>query len=334
MVSVSFFTYLCFMDATLVQDNRLTSARYELTLLEKRILYVLIKKIRDRFVVKQTGNNTLFDDMVISTTSSELLKSLNETNATLVKNALKSLRQRSFEWQNEYPEDHKLHEWFEVGFINYGSWERGGNIEFQVSKKILPFLVELTHRFTEYSLVVAISLKSKWSQRFYELCCQWRNSGGRKIAVSELRNIFMLNDKYKKYASLKKNVIEVSYKELKELYRAGQSDVYFEYTELKNGRSVEVLQLKIISKDKDRQVAKDIDITHLVREQLYSIFEVEKKPKNKDKIQKLMSKLMLNPDQLYVVYGKIQYTKDNKPRSDWQRYLRAVFNSEYDLKNL
>lgn len=320
------------MDATLVQDNRLTSARYELTLLEKRILYVLIKQIRDKFVVEKTGDKTLFNDMVIKTTSGTLLKDLKETNPKLVKNALKSLRQRSFEWQNDYPEGHELHEWFEVGFINYGKWERGGNIEFQISKLILPFFVELTERFTEYSLVVAISLKSKWSQRFYEICCQWKNAGGRTIDIAEIRNIFQLNDKYKKYASLKKYVIDVAHKELKELYMQGQSDVYFEYSELKKGRSVESLKMKIISKDKNTEVAKDVDITYLVREQLYSIFEVDKKPKNKTKIQKLMSYLMLNTDKLYVVYGKIQFTKEKKPRSEWQKYLRAIFNAEYDFK--
>lgn len=322
------------MDAALVQDNRLTSARYELTLLEKRILYVLIKQIRDKFVVQKTGNKTLFNDMVIKTSSKTLLDNLRETNPKKVKDALKSLRQRSFEWQNEYPEGHELHEWFEVGFINYGQWERGGNIEFQISKLILPFFVELTERFTEYSLVVAISLKSKWSQRFYEICCQWKNAGGRTIDIAEIRNIFQLNEKYSRYASLKNKVIDVAHKELKELYMQGQSDVYFEYSELKNGRSVESIRMKIISKDKNTEVAKDVDITYLVREQLYSIFEVDKKPKNKEKIQKLMSYLMLNTEKLYVVYGKIQFTKEKKPKAEWQKYLRAIFNAEYDFKNL
>jgi plasmid replication initiation protein len=34
----------------------------------------------------------------------------------------------------------------------------------------MPFLVELSSQFTTYSLSVAMSLKSKWSQRMYELC--------------------------------------------------------------------------------------------------------------------------------------------------------------------
>lgn len=322
------------MDATLVQDNRITSARYELNLMEKRILYILIKDIRNRFVVTKQGNTTLFDDLIIQTTSKQLLKDLKEKTPKRVKDAFKSLRLKSFEWQNEYPEDHELHEWFEVGFINYGKWSRGGDIEFQVSRVILPFFVELTQRFTEYSLVVAMSLKSKWSQRFYEICCQWKNAGGRTMDIKEIRHIFQLEDKYKEYAALKKRVIDVAKKELKELYQKGESDVYFEYSELKNGRSVEAIRLKVISKDKNTEAAEDIDLSYLVREQLYSIFEVEKKPKNKEKIQKLMSHLILNTEQLYIVYGKIQFTKDKKPRAEWQKYLRAVFNAEYDFQNL
>lgn len=322
------------MDATLIQDNRITSARYELSLMEKRILYILIKDIRHKYVATKQGNTTLFNDLIVKTTSSQLLKELKEKTPKRVKAAFRSLRLKSFEWQNEYPEDHELHEWFEVGFINYGKWERGGAIEFQISKMILPFFVELTQRFTEYSLVVAMSLKSKWSQRFYEICCQWKNAGGRNMDVQEIRHLFQLEDKYQKYAALKKFVIDVAKKELKELYFKGESDVYFEYSELKNGRSVEAIRLKIISKDKNTDAANDLDVSFLVREQLYRIFEVEKKPKNKEKIQKLMSYLILNTDQLYVVYGKIQFTKDKKPKTEWQKYLRAVFNAEYDFQNL
>ena len=138
------------MDATLIQDNRITSARYELNLMEKRILYILIKDIRNRYVATKQGNTTLFNDLIINTTSKQLLKDLRETNPKKVKAAFKSLRLKSFEWQNEYPEDHELHEWFEVGFINYGEWRRGGDIEFEVSRKILPFFVELFCKAIEH----------------------------------------------------------------------------------------------------------------------------------------------------------------------------------------
>jgi len=47
-----------------------------------------------------------------------------------------------------------------------------------------------------------------------------------------------------------------------------------------------------------------------------------------------MSFLMLNTYKTYTIYGKIQYTKDKKPRSEWKKYLRSIFNAEYDFKNL
>ena len=85
------------MDATLIQDNRITSAHYELSLMEKRILYVLIKDIRNRYVANKQGNKTLFDDFVIKTTSSKLLKDLKEKTPKRVKSAFKTLRLKSFE---------------------------------------------------------------------------------------------------------------------------------------------------------------------------------------------------------------------------------------------
>ena len=297
-------------------------------------MYILVRDIRNNFVLNTDGNKTLFEDLVIKTTSNALLKDLEETNPKRVKQAFKNLRVRSFEWDNGVSEDNPDHQWFEVGFINYGEWKRGGDIEFQISKLILPFFVSLTKKFTEYNLIVAISLKSKWSQRFYEILCQWKNAGGVNLSIKELREQFSLTDKYIKYAALKKRVIDVAHKELKELFIKQQNDIYFEYSEIKNGRTVEYLKLKIITKDKKKEVGQTIDITHIVRSDLYNIFEVEKKPKNKEKIQKLLSTLILNTEQLYIVYGKIQYTKDNKPKQEWQKYLRAVFNQEYDFKNL
>jgi plasmid replication initiation protein len=316
------------------QDNRITTARYELSIMEKRIMYILVSEIRKKFVVNRVGDVTLFEDMIIKITSAKLIKDLEERNTKRIKKAFKSLRLRSFEWNNGKHEDSPEHEWFEVGFINYGEWKRGGKIEFQVSKLILPYFVALTEQFTEYNLIVAISLKSKWSQRFYEICNQWRNAGGTILNIKDLRDSFGLTEKYIKYGSFKKFVIEVAYKELKDLYHKGQSDIYFEYSEVKNGRSVTDLRLKVITENTEREVAKTVDVLHLVREDLYNIFETRKKEKNKEKIQKLLSHLILNADQLYVVYGKVQYTKTNIARHEWQKYLRAIFNAEYDFKNL
>jgi plasmid replication initiation protein len=312
----------------LKQDNRITTARYELSAVEKRIMYILISKIRNKFVLNDDGQRDLFNDLVIQTTSSELVSTLQETNTKRVKQALKSLRLRSFEWDNGLPEDDPNHEWFEVGFINYGDWKRNGIIEFQVSKKILPFFIELTEKFTQYSLIVAISLKSKWSQRFYELLCRWRQSGGFQLPISDLRKQFALEDKYTEYASLRSRVIDVAHKEIKKLYKDGKCDIYFEYSELKQGRSVETLKIKVISRVDENQL-KDIDLDYLVRTDLYSIFKTKEKPKNKKFVEEVMQVLRLDPDKLRHCYNKLENTIKKLPREEQSRLLRYIIKEDY-----
>lgn len=314
-------------DVTLRQDNRLTNARYELTLVEKRVLYIIIKQIRKDFVLNHNGQRNLFDNLVIKMRGSQVTKDL-DLKPHHIKEALKQLRQRSFEWQNEYDEEDPRHEWFEVGFINYGDWTTTGLIEVEVSKKILPFFVELADKFTEYSALVAISLRSKWSQRFYELCCQWRVAGGFQLEVSKLREMLMLEDSYKRYASLKKYVIEVARKELQELYDKGQSDVCFAYSELKNGRSVDALKFKVLtSKDKETLSLDDMD--YYVRVHLHNMFETEKKPKNKEFIDKTMVHLRLNPDDLKHCYKRLFDTVLKLPKAEQGKYMRYIIQNDY-----
>jgi plasmid replication initiation protein len=83
--------------------------------------------------------------------------------------ALEKFRSRNFTYANEVEDD-----WLTCGFINYTS----KGTEIQVSHKLMPFLVELSSQYTAYSLHVAMSLKSKWSQRMYELCQKWQGTDG------------------------------------------------------------------------------------------------------------------------------------------------------------
>lgn len=316
-------------ETILAQDNRITTARYELSLLEKRIMYFLLRYVRNKFVLKKDGEKTLFDDMIIKTTSAKLREGLNENSTKKIKEALKHLRMRSFEWHNGEPEDSKKHEWFETGFINYGEWKNGGEIEFQVSKKILPFFVELTSHFTEYSSLIAMSLKSKWSQRFYELCCQYKNAGGLNFPVEDLRKQFALEDKYKDYSALKNKVVVVAHKELKELFKENQCDVYFEYSEIKNGRSVESLKIKVISKQKGIEYLSNDDLDYHVRTALHKIFDTKSKPKNKEFVGKTMTALRLDLDKMKHCYKRLETTVKKMPKDEQAKYLRYIINEDY-----
>ena len=116
--------------------------------------------------------------------------------------ALKRLRNRDIEINNE-----KM--WLSIGFVNYVKHIKNKSyFEVQVSKEVLPYYVELAQNFTSYSMTVAIALKSTFSQRFYELCCQYRNAGFFFYTVEKLREMFMLEKKYKRGCDFKRRVVQ------------------------------------------------------------------------------------------------------------------------------
>lgn len=202
-------------------------------------------------------------------------------------------------------------------------------IDVQISKKILPFYVELTSRYTEYSLLVAMGLKSKWSQRMYELCAQWRAAGGFQIRVDELKSMFKLDEKYKRFAAFKENVLDVAHKEIKALYDKGQCDLYFNYSGQKDGgRTPASLSFKIISKQTEETLTTQ-DLDYFVRTELHSLFETKTHPKNEAFVGKVMAALRLNPDDLDRCYKKILYVKQHIPTEEHARYMRYVLKEEY-----
>lgn len=316
-------------DMLLRQDNRITMARYELGLIEKRVMYFVLKEIRSQFVLNPDGQRDLFNDLIVKINVSQLVKAVDDNdNYSRVKSALKSLRHRSFEWDNGEVEFSEEYEWLEVGFIDWSKWKKKAQIEVQVSKTILPFYVELTRYYTEYSLIVAMSLRSRHSQRMYELCAQWRSAGGFRISVKELREMFKLDKSYSRYASFNLNVLKVAHKEIKELYEAGQCDLYFEYSEEKTRRTTENLRFKIFSKATDPNEVNIVDIDYQVRTELAYLFDTRNKPRNDDFVKQAMLVLQLNPDKLKEFNKTLARVKGSIPVEEQAKYIRYIIKED------
>ena len=304
----------------LVQSNTITQARYEFTKIEKRIIYRIIKEIRKQYVTGELQSN-LFNELVVCLTFKDL-QEVSE-NTQLVYKSIRTLKTRSYEFDND-------EEWLILGIINKARHiKTKGTWEITVDREMVAQFVELAKNYTEYSLTVAMSLRSEYSQRLYEYCSQFRSSGGFRMKVQDMKEKMRLVKKYDRYAGFKKYVLDVALKELKELYKQGQCDLYFEYSEEKNGRSVETLRFKIISRETHETKMSLEDLLYSVRNDLTNIFDVQKMAKNKEFVNKTMSELILNPEKLNHCYGKIAYTKSKLPKEDWQRYLRSIIKDEY-----
>ena len=306
-------------EITIAQDNRLTTSRYELTLIEKRIFYYIIKEVRSKY---NTGQRDLFDDLILNIKVSDLCKEVNqEDNKKETRKALEKFRSRSFTYAHEEDDD-----WLTCGFINYAHIKKG-IAEVQVSHKLMPFLVELSSQYTTYSLHVAMSLKSKWSQRMYELCQKWQGTDGFRMSVDDLRKSFILEEKYNRYALLNERVLQVAKRELKELYDLGQCDVYFEFTEERVGRSVEMLRFKLFRKNA-MNVKTTNDLLLELIPVFQTIYETSTKPKNDSFVKEVILQLQKHPNLIEPLNKRIKEVLAEGMKNDTPRYIRYILNED------
>ena len=319
-------------DIIIAQANALTQARYDFSLIEKRAVYFIINEVRKQFIERIDGQRTLFDNLVIHIGTSFLSR---EDELREIYDALRRLRKKSV-WVTD------ANQVLEVGFINYFEHEfHKSYIELEVSHKILPYLVELASHFTAYSLTVAISLKAKYSQRFYEYCSQYEHndtnpfnahSGYFYVTLNDLRRKLMLEDAYPRYALLKKRVIEPARKELKALYDEGQCNLYFEYTEDKYGRSIDKLHFYVYSKDSKKKPDNAkvlIDQIYFIRQWLTSWLAAKRRPKNLIWIDRVISHLNLNPTLIPKLYKRLAKLKTDDPKKNHAALARHIIEEDF-----
>jgi len=308
----------------LAQSNVITQGRYDFSVVEKRAVYFIIQEVRKQFVESPDGQKDLFDNLVVKINSEAIKKS--DSRLEDIYEALRKLRKKEIFINNET-------EAFSVGYINYFHHKKKDSfIEVEVSKVILPYLVALAKEFTVFYLTVAISLKNKYSQRFYEYCSQWKKTGFFTFSPLELREKLMLETKYNRYALIKARVIEPAQKELKTLYDSNQSDLYFTYTEEKNGRTVERLKFTVYWSEAEKEAMEGLkleDFVYYIRTWLSEWLKTSERPKNKTWVEQVIKSLQINPDNLPPCYKKLVWIQKHKPREDWAPYARYVIDEEF-----
>lgn len=240
-----------------LQSNAITGARYDYTVTEKRLIYHTLMEV-ERIVkggVTEDFFNRELDLFIPESLLSRFDKAENRFRD--YRKAVVSLRKKDF--SIDLPDDG----WIETGFLNGGRYIAGKGLEVKVSAYVLPYLYELSKRYTILEATVLMALQSKFSQRFYEFCCQWRSVGKFDFTPKKLGDILCLN---LPTAQLKRDVIEIAQAELMQMFNEGISDIYFTYTEERGGRgrggSVKLWYFKIHTKkqEKEREKAQNGDL--------------------------------------------------------------------------
>lgn len=229
---------------TVTKDNRIIEASYTLTLSEQRVLLACIAQIDSR--LELTPDNNRFDVPVSAI--ADLVDAAKCNAFRDVKKAIDKLYHRSIKVDGNGSE----FRWI------CGKEYSDGTATVFFSPQILPYLSQLSARFTTYKLRHVANFKSTYSIRLYELMIQWSSKGEREIEVERFREMLQLQDKYPLFKDLNKWVVQVAVAEINE-----HSNVWCNVGYRKCGRKVTHVQFKFGIKDAKPASTKRITDTQI-----------------------------------------------------------------------
>ncbi len=209
-----------------VKDNRIIEASYTLTLSEQRVLLACISQI--------DSMNPLQPDNKFQVLASDLveLMGLSRSNAYRdMKIAVDKLYNRSIKMDGE---DGEMRWLYRKEYV-----KDEGKLILYFSPEIIPYLSQLSEKFTAYKLKYVAQFKSNYSIRLYEILVQWSSTGEREVKIDWLRDIFQLEGKYKDIKDFKKYIIDPAIADINE-----HSNIWASYSQRKSGRTVTHFQFK------------------------------------------------------------------------------------------
>lgn len=306
------------------QANPLTESRYDFSRLEKNAYYCVVRQVRRDYV--ETGRKD-FNNMIVEISESVLSEISDQDHTADAREALINLRHRDI---NIIREDGS---WFNCGFINWSEYDAQKHVyKLEVSSKLMPYLVELSNCYTEYSLTVAISLKSKWSQRMYELCSQHKKERTMSFwkTIEQLRTMFMLDKEYSRITDFQKYTITKAEKELKSAFEKGQCDLWFETLKEGRGKSTK-FTFKIHTKEDNKQTETD---GLALANKINAMIKVMQAtfPKDKKYVERFSSWLNFNLDKAEEVFELLTKLHKKYKKPAIAPVVRAVLEQEEGIK--
>lgn len=309
----------------LAQANALTQSRYDFNVIEKRCLYQIIKEVRHLFIESHTGQRDLFDNMRVTLTP-KMLESLGDKKKQ-VYDSLVRLRKRDVEIDTEDV-------WMNTGYVTMVKHDKKQDLYIvEVSSEIMPYLVALAENFTTYDLTVAISLKSSYSQRFYEFCSQYKNRQNKTFffTVDQLRQMMMLEDKYPNSAHFKQKVLDVAQNEIKDMYDKGQCDLWFEYA-VKDTDKRRILSYFFFVHTKEEEDQKlDYQQVTACLQRISSILNAFF-PRDKKFVKRVIQEAQLRPDITFELLSKLEKKVLDYDKKEIPPIIRFVLREDYGIK--
>ena len=226
---------MAIVNKDLIQSYIMTTAKYDFNVYEKRIIYRLVEMAQGEVQGVKFANNCqkiehdLFSCVNITMPIACLLNGEEDKNYARVKEALQSLQRKIFEY-----EDDEIWQSISIIALPYIR-KRSSVLSFQVHPRVWDCILDFSKGYRKYELKAAMSFKSQFSMRFYELLSNQKSP--LTYSVIQLKEMFCVADKYERINDFIRYVVEAAKKELDEV-----SPYTFEYTPVKSGRKITAIK--------------------------------------------------------------------------------------------
>jgi plasmid replication initiation protein len=218
----------------ILQSYILTTARYDFSVPEKRILYRIVEGIQYMLKGEKlnkdlrhlcTVNKLLFDLYEVEMPIRAFLNDDEDKHYDRAKEALLSMQRKVFEYED-------AREWRSMTLIITPKIKKHDSmVKFRLHSDIYNALLNFSKGFKKYELKTAFEFRSVYAMRFYELF-----SGQRTpliFSIRDLKLMFGVEKKYQLNADFIRFVIDTAQKELNK-----KSPYSFEYKPLRRGREI------------------------------------------------------------------------------------------------
>lgn len=241
------------------QPYRITMARWNYTVIQKRILTKIIAKLQREMALLEkgipVGQLDLFktnnDSVELSFLLNDLVK--NSNNYAVVKEALKKLRNIDIEIILPSVRE-KKNKPREEEIVLTGLIERAvirkheRTVKITMHKATAFELVKVSHGLTYFAEEVMYLSNNSYTQKIYEIICHWKSKEVYSITVPDFRRLIAIENKYPQTKVLIRDIIKPAQKELLEI-----GDVYFIFSATKKGNTITAFNFIIKTRFKDAE---------------------------------------------------------------------------------
>lgn len=239
-------------------SNVIINSPISYNLLERRAMYFLSAEVKHKFVEKGLGVPDNWKELYFYLKDNDLGIIGGKKNVPRTYEVLCSLGKKFIPIVKTTSDgrimEGKAH-WVDAFFYNLEE----DHYVVRISPEIMPYLINLTQDFTSFDIGTAMKLRSKYSQKMYELCCKY---GGdfrystpitkaqgvlfkkrvMPITLDDFRKIFNLEEikdtrtgkvkkasSFRNFNSIRCNILELAQNELLWMYQNQASDYWFDF---------------------------------------------------------------------------------------------------------